>query len=527
MLLKPPAKKISNGVTTDLHRKILKIIFLFLFFIPACSLKEAEESNIITIAIESNPTNLDPRFSMDAVSSKITRLLFNSLLKRDENMRFIPDIADRWDIPDDVTYIFHLKKGIKFHDGKDLTSGDVKYTYAFILEPANKSPKKGGYDKINEIRTPDDYTVIFILKEPFAPFLDNMTLGIVPEHASKEKGSDFSSHPVGTGPFIFKEWTQDEKVILSANNSYFEGRPNIDGVIYKIIPDETIRVLELEKGDVQLLMNPITPDILPRFKKNPELKIIKNIGTNYSYIGFNLNDPILKNLKVRQAIAHAIDRDSICKYILKGLAKKTDGILTNYNWAYEPDLKNYDYNPELSKKLLDEAGYSVSKETGIRFKLTFKTSQNELRKRIAEVFQEQLRKAGIEMEIMTYEWGTFFSDIKSGNFQVFSLTWVGISDPDIFHYMFHSSSFPPDGANRVRYSNPEVDNLLEQGRVIMQEDKRREIYSKVQKTISEELPYISLWHSVNVAVMQKNIEGFALYPDEDMVSLKSVIRKNN
>jgi len=507
---------------TDLHRKILKIIFLFLFFIPACSLKEAEESNIITIAIESNPTNLDPRFSMDAVSGKVTRLIFNGLVKRDENMRLISDLAEKWEMTDDVTYLFHLKKGIKFHNGIELTSKDVQYTYEFILDPATKSPKRGGYERIKEIRAPDDYTVIFILKEPFAPFLDNMTLGIVPEHTAKEKGSDFSSYPVGTGPFIFKEWMQDERVILSANNSYFEGRPNINGVIYKIIPDETIRVLELEKGDIDLLMNPITPDILPRFEKNPELKIIKNTGTNYSYIGFNLNDPIFKNLKVRHAIAHAIDRDGICKYILKGLAKKSDGILTAYNWAFEPDLKNYDYNPELSKKLLDEAGYPVSKETGIRFKLTFKTSQNELRKRIAEVFQEQLRKAGIEMEIRTYEWGTFFSDIKSGNFQVFSLTWVGISDPDIFHYMFHSSSFPPDGANRVRYSNHEIDSLLEVGRKTLQQEKRKEIYSKIQKTISDELPYINLWHSVNVAVMRKNIEGFTLYPDEDMISLKDI-----
>src|SRR3989338_2153294 len=257
---------------TDLHRKILKIIFLFLFFIPACSLKEAEEGNIITIAIESNPTNLDPRFSMDAVSSKITRLIFNGLVKRDENMRLIPDL-EKWEMIDDITYIFHLKKGIKFHNGIELTSKDVQYTYEFILDPATKSPKRGGYDRIKEIKTPDDYSVIFILKEPFAPFLDNMTLGIVPEHSAKEKGTDFGSHPIGSGPFIFKEWMQDERVILSANNSYFEGRPNINGVIYNIIPDETIRVLELEKGDIDLLMNPITPDILPRFEKNPELKI--------------------------------------------------------------------------------------------------------------------------------------------------------------------------------------------------------------------------------------------------------------
>jgi len=504
------------------EKLIYLITFLLILFPSGCSRKQLTNNNTLIIAIESNPTNLDPRFSMDAVSSKITRLIFNGLLRRNENMELISDLAERWEMQNDVTYMFYIEKGIKFHDGIELTSKDVKYTYESMLDPAAKSPKRGGYDRIKEIKIPDDYTVIFILKEPFAPFLDNMTLGIIPEHIAKEGGSDFSGHPVGTGPFIFKEWTQDERVILSANSNHFEGSPKINGVIYKIIPDETIRVLELEKGDVQLFMNPITPDILPRFEKNPELKVIKKTGTNYSYIGFNLNDPILKNLKVRQAIAYAIDRDGICKYILKGLAKKTDGILTQYNWAYEPDLKNYDYNPELSKKLLDEAGYLVSKEKGMRFKLTFKTSQNELRKRIAEVFQEQLRKIGIEMEIRTYEWGTFFSDIKSGNFQAFSLTWVGISDPDIFHYMFHSSSFPPDGANRVRYSNPEIDNLLEQGRVTLQQEKRKEIYSKIQKTISDELPYINLWHSVNVAVMKKNIEGFVLYPDEDMVSLKDV-----
>jgi peptide/nickel transport system substrate-binding protein len=498
---------------------------LFLICIPSCSIKEPENSNILTVGIESNPTNLDPRFSTDAVSAKITTLIFNGLLKRDETMRLLPDLAEGWEMRDDFTYIFRLKKGIKFHDGREITSKDVKYTYEFILDPLNKSPKKGGYDRIKEIKVSDDYTVIFILKEPFAPFLDNMTLGIVPEHAVREKEKDFSSHPIGTGPFIFKEWKQDERVMLSANNNYFEGRPHIDGVIYKIIPDETIRVLELEKGGIDLLMSPITPDILTRLEKNKELKVIKKTGTNYSYIGFNLNAPILKNQKVRQAIAHAIDRDGICKYILKGLAEKTNGILTEYNWAYEPDLKRYEYNPELSKRLLDEAGYPVHRETGIRFKLTFKTSQNELRKRIAEVFQEQLRKVGIEMDIRTYEWGTFFSDIKSGNFQVFSLTWVGISDPDILHYMFHSSSFPPDGANRVRYSNPEIDSLLEQGRKTLSQEKRKEIYSRAQKIISEELPYISLWHSVNVAVMKKNIEGFILYPDEDMASLKSVYFK--
>ncbi|MBI5188678.1 MAG: ABC transporter substrate-binding protein [Nitrospirae bacterium] len=508
---------------------LLTLLLLF-FFISSCSPKEPKNNNILTIAIESNPTNLDPRFSTDAVSAKITTLIFNGLLKRDETMRLIPDLAEDWEMRDGFTYIFRLKKGIKFHDGREITSKDVKYTYEFILDPVNKSPKKGGYDRIKEIKVSDDYTVIFILKEPFAPFLDNMTLGIVPEHAAREKGKDFSSHPIGTGPFIFKEWKQDERVMLTANNNYFEGRPAIDGVIYRIIPDETIRVLELEKGNIHLLMNPITSDILPRFERNLELKVIKKIGTNYSYIGFNLNDPVLKNLKVRQAIAHAIDRDGICKHILKGLAKKSDGILTEYNWAYEPDLRKYEYNPELSKKLLDEAGYPPLTPTlspkgrgGIRFKITFKTSQNEIRKRIAEVFQEQLRKVGIEMEIMTYEWGTFFSDIKSGNFQIFSLTWVGISDPDIFHYMFHSSSFPPDGANRIRYSNPEIDSLLEHGRKTLQQEERKEIYGKIQKIISDELPYINLWHSVNVAIMKKNVEGFVLYPDEDMASLKNVI----
>ena len=503
------------------------ILFLFFLFIPACSPHESTRDTILTIAIESNPTSLDPRFSMDVVSAKITGLVFNGLLRRDENMNLIPGLAEKWEVSDDTAYIFHLKRGIRFHDGREMTSRDVRYTFESILDPANKSPKRGGYDMIKEIRTPDDHTVIFVLKKHFAPFLENMTLGIVPEHSAREKGADFSGHPIGTGPFIFKEWRQDEGVTLASNKGYFEVSPRIAGIVYKIIPDETIRVLELKKGNVQLLMNPLTPDILPLFEKNLEFKVVKKIGTNYSYIGLNLKDQILKNIKVRQAIAHAIDRDSICKYILKGLAKKTEGILTQYNWAYEPDLKGYDYNPELSKRLLDEAGYRVSQETGIRFRLTFKTSQNELRKRVAEVFQEQLRKVGIEMDIRAYEWGTFFSDIKSGNFQIFSLTWVGISDPDIFYYMFHSSNLSPVGGNRVNYENPKVDLLLEEGRLTMSPTRRKEIYSNVQKLISDDLPYINLWHSVNIALIRKNIEGFILYPDEDMVSLKDVYFTEN
>lgn len=519
-------------------RVSIKASFLFKLFyfvllsacileINSCSKNNFKNQNILIIGMETSPTNLDPRFALDLASSQIIQLIFNSLLTKDINGNLVPDLAEKWEMINDLVYIFYLKKGVKFHDGSEMSSSDVKFTYDYILNPENQSPKKGGLDKLEKIEVVDKYTIKFILKETFGPFLSNLTLPIVPKNIAEKMQRNFSKQPVGTGPFKFNSFDIDHEVVLFSNKDYFKGSPKLNGVVFKIIPDETVRVLELEKGNIHLLQNSVSPDILPRLKKNDRFKIIKRQGTNYSYIGFNLNDPILKNQKVREAIARGINKEIIIKYILKGLASKASFMLSPFNWAYEPELITYDYDPSKAIKLLDEAGYPDPDGDGPepRFTVTYKTSQNELRKLISLVLQEQLKKIGIKINIKSYEWGTFFSDIQAGNFQMYSLTWVGINDPDIFHYIFHSDSFPPKGANRGRYLNIEIDELIDKGRKENNIEARKMIYRQIQKKLAKEIPYISLWFSTNVAIMQKKIHGFQLYPDESLHSIKDVYFK--
>ncbi|MBI5183366.1 MAG: ABC transporter substrate-binding protein [Nitrospinae bacterium] len=506
----------------------MKIFILYLLFLllilNSCTRRKEVNNDLLVIGLESNPTNLDPRYGLDLASSHVIELIFNGLLKKDPETNLVPDLAEKWEIPDDRTYIFYLRKDVRFHDGAELTADDVKYTFDTILDPSLGSPKLDSYKVIEKIEIIDRHTVKFRLKEVFAPFLSNMVMKILPRHIVEKMGDDFAKHPVGTGPFRFVGWKMDEWVHFEANKDYFEGGPRVSEIIYRIIPDETIRILELEKGNIDLIQNGISSDILPRIEHNPGLKIVKRPGTNYSYMGFNMEDPILRDKRVREAFAYAIDIEGIIRYILKGLATPSSGLLSPFNQFYESDVKRFDYSPERSKRLLYEAGYIDPDGDGpeVRFEVVYKTSQNEQRRLIAEVIQEQLKKVGIGVKIKSYEWGTLFSDIRRGNFQIYTLTWVGLTDPDIYYYIFNSKSIPPVGANRGRYINPEIDRLTEEGRIILNIEKRREIYSSIQKIIADDLPYVNLWYATNVAVMKKGIKGFILYPDEDFASLKEV-----
>ncbi|MEM7828718.1 MAG: ABC transporter substrate-binding protein, partial [Candidatus Aenigmatarchaeota archaeon] len=430
------------------------IIISLLCIVLSCS-KPSIPDGYIVVALESNPSSLDPRLATDASSQKIIRLMFNGLVKLDENMRPVPDLTTGWKKIDEVTYLFQLRKGVKFHNGKEVTASDVKFTFESIFDPSIPSPHRGSYENIRFIEEKGRYSVIFKLKKPFSPFLTTMTMPIIPEGYNGK-----ALQPPGTGPFRLVRWIQDEWVELQANEEYFEGRPKTKGVIFKIIPDDTSRFLELEKGNIHLILNAIDPEALSIIQNRPSLfNVITRPGTNYSYLGFNLRDPLLRNRKVREAIARAIDRNAIIENILKGLACPATGILPPMHWAYEGDVEVYPYSPDKAKALLDEAGLFDPDGSGPkkRMKVVYKTSQNKLRRRIAEAIQAQLAEVGIDLEIRSYEWGTFYADIKSGNFQIYSLTWVGVTDPDIYYYIFHSSSIPPKGANRGGYINPEVD----------------------------------------------------------------------
>jgi len=495
-----------------------------LLFLSSCSRTFSTEPGVVNFLIETMPTNLDPRIGTDAVSQRLDSLIFSSLVELDAQRIPRGDLAEKWETPDAVTYIFHLRSGVKFHDGRPLTSGDVKYTFDSVLDRTVTSPKRGSLALIQSIDAPDAATVIFHLKEPYAGFLWEIArpaIGIVPAGS----GTDFSSRLTGTGPFRFVGAEQDDNVVLERNGDYFGGAPKISRVIFRVVPEAIVRALELRKGSADVEVNSLTADMIPVLRKQSALAVTDNPGTNYQYLAFNLDNSTLAKREVRQALALATNRDEIIKYLYRGQARPADGPLPNSSWAYDPDIRKYDYNPQQAEQLLDAAGFPRQQAMGgMRVKLSLKTTTEESSRLLAAVLQEQWRKVGIDLDVRPLEFATLFSDMARGSFEIFTLRWIGANnDPDtFFEYVFDSRKMPPAGANRGHYRNAEVDALLDQARVETDREKRRALFGKLQKIIADDLPYVSLWFMDNVSVHNTRISGVQLSPTGDYDFLRTV-----
>jgi peptide/nickel transport system substrate-binding protein len=501
-----------------MKRFLFSVLTIFLLIFSSCTKPSPTSEGILSIALNGSPTNIDPRYATDAYSHQVIELCYNGLLKKDADGRPVPDLAADVTIASKVRYEVRLKEGVFFHDGSELTSDDVIYTLSFLKDPNMGSPYLETFSNIDKMEKAGKYGLTIFLKEPFAPFFTALTVPIV--KSGTDKGA-LKNTENGTGPFTMISYSPDESGEFVPFGSYFEGPARVKMIRIKIIPDDNVRFLELKKGEINFVINGVDPDLLEEVRKDERLTIDEATGSNFSYLGFNLHDPILKNRKVREAIAHGINKKEIIDNILLGQAEEDNTLISPLYWAHEKNVRTYEYDPERSKKLLDEAGYKEpAGGDEPRFTLTYKTSQNELRRRIAQVLQGQLRIIGIQVRIQSFEWGTFFSDIKSGNFQMYSLTWVGITDPDIYYYAFHSNSTPPRGANRNRYANPSLDGLLEEGRVETDLEKRKVIYGKIQRIISEDIPVLGLWFNKNILVRDKRVQGFVLRPDESFRPLK-------
>jgi len=481
---------------------------------------DVDRAPTLRIAIEANPRSLDPRLSTDAVSSRLQQLMFNGLVRVDEHSRIVPDLASAWDQPDDLTYVFHLRRGVRFHHGRELTSDDVMFTFNSILDPALKSPRRAGYDMIESVTAPDPATVAIHLKKPFAPLLINMTQAIVPLDLASEPG--FPENPSGTGPYRLESLKRDVSVTLARVDGRADAQPYFAKIIARIIPEPGIRLLELEKGSVQFVQNDIQADAVPRLQQDPNLTVVTWPGTNYSYLGFNLRDPALANKEVRQAIALAINRDGLIRDVLGGLARPALGMLPEEHWAFAAEVRRFERNLAQAQRLLDAAGYPQPADGGPRITLSYKTSTNELSRRLAEAMQQDLAEAGIAVTIRSFEWATFYEDILRGNFQLYSLNWVGVQDPDMLRAVFHTNSVPPNGRNRGGYSNPNVDTLLDQAAAVYGEPERAKLYREAQTILAEDVPYVSLWHQHHVAVMSRDLTGFSPHPAGDFSGLLSL-----
>jgi peptide/nickel transport system substrate-binding protein len=488
--------------------------------LPLFSCSPQPDPNTLVMIIDSSPTNLDPRVGIDAQSERIDNLIFDDLLSRGEDLNVAPGLADSWEIPDPRTYVFHLHRGVKFHDGRPLTSRDVKWTFDSLLQGKIRSTKAAVYKFVDRIEASDDVTVIFHMKEQDATLLWNLSdgaIGIVPDGS----GEEMTGHPLGSGPFRFVSAETDREVIVERNADYWGQRAKLARVRFAVVPEATTQALELRKGSADVVINAMfPPDTTMTLQRERNLVIERGTGTRLAYLGFNLRDPILKNARVRQAIAYALDRQPMIDYLWRGQAQRARSILPTQSWAYDGNVPAYDHDLDKANRLLDAAGYPAV--DGVRFHITMKTSTDENTRLMVAVMQQQLRAAGIALDIRSFEFATFFSDVQHGAFQMYGLRWIGGNeDPDIFEYAFDSAKFPPNGANRGYYSNPEVDALIDRARREIDPRVRKPLYAEVQRILAEEVPSINLWYLDNVLVHTRRVRNLILNPAGNYDFLRS------
>jgi peptide/nickel transport system substrate-binding protein len=480
--------------------------------------------NSLTVALESAPIQFDPRVATDQASSRVFELAMNGLVTKDETGRFVPDLAERWELLDGGTrWRFHLRRDVRFHDGSPFSSADVVWTYGGLIDGSLASAKRGAYAPVASVAAVDAHTVDFVTRQPFGALLGNLTayVAVVPAGRTPE---EMNREPIGTGPFRVVARTPDS-VTLDAFDGFFRGRPALDRVVLREVPDATVRVLELRKGSVQLVLNALPPDVVPIFEHDARFRVVRKTGSNYVYLGLNLEDRILSDPRLRRALAMSFDRAKLVRTLWRGLGEPTETMLPPGHWARHDALEPIPHDPAAAAALLEAAGYPDPDGPAgprPRLTLTYKTSTDETSVLQAQVLQAMAAEAGIALEIRSLEFATLFSDVQRGIFQLFSLTRTGIDDPDIYALVFHSRNVPPKGANRGRYRNPELDRLLDLGASFALPEERRPYYLEAQEIVARDLPYVSLFTRVNVAVMPRELAGFVHYPSGELLGLRQL-----
>ncbi len=510
-----------------MNRALVSVLCIACLFAAACLHRAIDNPNVIVVGITSGPNNLDPRYGLDDSSQKVHQLMFDGLLMWDDNLRLTTTgaLAERLENPTPTTYLVTLRRGVRFHDGHELTSADVLHTFRTILDPGSRSPHRGAYRGLQSVEAPDRYTVVFTLQEPFSSFPVNL---VIPQIVAEGAGPEFPDRPIGTGPYRLVRHAVDDRIELAPFEGYWQGAPRNDGVMLRVVPDEVMRGLELRNGSMDVVINDISPDILRQLEHDQRLHATTAPGVDYQYIGLNFHDAALGNLRVRQALAHAIDRQAIVTHLRRGLATPANGLVPPMAWAHERNVVSYDYDPARARALLDEAGYPDPDGEGPlpRLRLTLKTSNVEFNRLQSTVVQQDLARVGVALDVRTYEFATLFADVIAGNFQLYFLQWAGgaLADPDILRRVFHSSQAPPAGFNRGHFRNDEVDALLDEAATSLDPDRRQQLFSRAQRVLAREVAYISLWHKTNFAIARRSLDGVHLSPIADFHFLRHVAR---
>lgn len=470
------------------------------------------EPNGIRMGLAGPPQNLDPRFATDATSSRVNRLLYRGLVDFDPEGRPVPALA-RWERLDPDRYRFTLgEAGRTFSDGGRLTAQDVVATFASILDPATRSPHRPLLALITRMAALGTEQVEFELSRPDPLFPAYLTLGILPA-ARIAAGHPFERAPVGSGSFRFLAWPEQGRLVL-------ERVADGERLELQVVAEPSVRVMKLLRGEIDLLQNDLPPELFRWLQGRAEVRVEARPGSNFSYLAFNLEDPHTAKLAVRRAVAQAIDRAAIIRYVFDGAAREAQALFPPDHWAGAPDLVPHAYDPDRARALLAEAGYDETHP----LRLVYKTSNDPFRVRLATLIQAQLAQVGIRVVVQSYDWGTFYDDVKSGRFQMVSLSWVAVRTPDIFRHAFHSGSVPPDGVNRGRYRSERVDAVLDD--IAALEDLAPQVpqYRVLQRLLLEDLPYVPLWYEDQRLAARAEIGGYRLSAEGNYDGLQGVRR---
>jgi len=513
------------------------ILFLILLLLAGCAneqsnsgsqekaYKPAAYGDIIVRGDIGDASNLIPILASDSASHSIAGLIYNGLVKYDKDMNIVGDLAESWDISDDGLVItFHLRKGVKWHDGKPFTAKDVLYTYQVTVDPKTPTAYAGDFLKVKKAEVLDDYTFRVTYDKPFAPSLISWSSAVLPRHLLEGQDitkSSLARHPVGTGPYLFKEWLAGQKIVLVSNADYFEGRPYVDGHVTRIIPDMATMFLELRARNIDMMG--LTPLQYTRQTENnlfrQSFDKYRYLAFAYTYLGYNLKHPFFADKRVRQAISYAINKEEIISGVLLGLGKPATGPYKPGTWAYNENVKTYSYNPQKARELLRAAGWTKTNNDGFLEKdgrpFTFEliTNQgNETRQKCAEIIQRQLKEVGIDVKIRILEWAAFINDfISKRRFEAVILGWTIPLDPDAYD-VWHSSKTAPEELNFISYKNPEVDALLEKARSTFDQKLRKKYYDRFQEILVEDQPYTFLYVPDELVIISKRFRGIEPAP---------------
>lgn len=481
--------------------------------------EEVAGGNDLIIASHSEAVLLDPHMSTDVPSANVAYNIFEQLVKFNENMELVGSLAEDWQLIDDTTWEFKLREGVTFHDGSDLTAEVVKANFDRILDPKVASPRAFLFEMVNNVEVIDEYTVRFHLDYPFAPFPAHLTHngGAIISKAAIEKdyeamengekaGTYINANPIGTGYFKLEEWVSGDYIKLARNDNYWGDKAKLDSVTFKVVNEPLTRIAELERGHSHII-EPLNPSDMKRVEDLDNAFVHRQSSTAIAYIGFNMEKEPFNDVRVRQAISHAIDKSQIIDGIYEGTGVPAVGPIAPDVWGYNSDVEPLDYDLERAKQLLAEAGYADG------FSTTIWTNDNPDRMKITEYVQSALSELNIDVNIEVMEWGTYLDETAAGNHEMFILGWsTSTGDADYATYpLFHSSNVGDPG-NRTFTMDDELDQLLEAARVEKDENTRLDLYRQVQERLVELAPMLYLLHTDYITGVSNHVEGFAVTP---------------